>query len=177
MLMDSRRSFLKKAALLSGATGLSSILPEAVARAMAIDAAPGTTFQDAEHVVFLMQENRSFDHMFGKLKGVRGFNDPHPHLQPNGNKVWLQQDASGNTFAPFHVDINKTKITWQGGLPHSWNDQVAARNKGKYDQWIPAKTGMTMAHYDRNDVPFYYALADAFTICDHSFCSLQTGTT
>ncbi|MDB5020579.1 MAG: Phospholipase, partial [Pedobacter sp.] len=42
---------------------------------------------------------------------------------------------------------------------------------------IPAKTGMTMAHYDRNDVPFYYALADAFTICDHSFCSLQTGTT
>jgi phospholipase C len=177
MLMDSRRSFLKKAALLSGATGLSSILPEAVARAMAIDAAPGTTFQDAEHVVFLMQENRSFDHMFGKLKGVRGFNDPRLHLQPNGNKVWLQQDATGNTFAPFHVDINKTKITWQGGLPHSWNDQVAARNKGKYDQWIPAKTGMTMAHYDRTDVPFYYALADAFTICDHSFCSLQTGTT
>jgi phospholipase C len=175
--MDSRRSFLKKAAVLSGAAGLSNILPSSVARAMAIDAAAGTSFYDAEHIVFLMQENRSFDHMFGKLKGVRGFNDPRVRLQPNGDKVWLQQDASGNTFAPFHVDINKTKITWQGGLPHSWSDQVAARNGGKYDQWIPVKTPMTMAHYDRSDVPFYYALADAFTICDHSFCSLQTGTT
>jgi phospholipase C len=175
--MDSRRSFLKKAALLTGATGLSSVMPDSVARAMAIDAAPGSTFYDAEHVVFLMQENRSFDHLFGKLKGVRGFNDPRLHRQPNGDKVWLQQDAAGNTLAPFHVDINKTKITWQGGLPHSWNDQVAARNQGKYDKWVPVKTPMTMGHYERRDVPFYYALADAFTICDHSFCSLQTGTT
>jgi len=175
--MDSRRSFLKKAAVLTGTAGISAIIPPAVHRAMAIEPAPGTTFYDAEHVVFLMQENRSFDHMFGKLKGVRGFNDPRPHTQPNGNKVWMQQDKEGRTFLPFHVDINKTKITWQGGLPHSWNDQVAARNGGKYDQWIPVKSIMAMAHYDRKDVPFYYAFADAFTICDHSFCSLQTGTT
>jgi phospholipase C len=163
--------------MLTGTAGLSAIIPPAVQRAMAIEAAPGTTFYDAEHVVFLMQENRSFDHLFGKLKGVRGFNDPRTHLQPNGNKVWLQQDKEGHTYPPFHVDIHKTKITWQGGLPHSWNDQVAARNEGKYDQWIPVKSVMSMAHYERQDVPFYYALADAFTICDHSFCSLQTGTT
>ena len=175
--MDSRRSFLKKAAVLTGTAGISSIIPPAVQRAMAIEAAPGTTFYDAEHIVFLMQENRSFDHLFGKLKGVRGFNDPRTQHQPNGDKVWLQQDKDGHTYPPFHVDINKTKITWQGGLPHSWNDQVAARNNGKYDKWIPVKSVMAMAHYNRQDVPFYYALADAFTICDHSFCSLQTGTT
>ncbi|WP_302183388.1 alkaline phosphatase family protein, partial [Salmonella enterica] len=89
---------------------------------MAINADPGTTFYDAEHIVFLMQENRSFDHMFGSLKGVRGFNDPRAVKLPDENKVWLQKDDKGNTYAPFHIDINKTKITWQGGLAHSWPD-------------------------------------------------------
>lgn len=175
--MDSRREFLKKAAILAGTVGMANTLPGSIAKAMAINPAPGTTFYDAEHIVFLMQENRSFDHMFGKLKGVRGFNDPHPHIQPDGNKVWLQKDGQGYIYAPFHVDINKTKITWQGGLPHSWNDQVAARNGGKYDKWVPVKTPMTLAYYDRNDIPFYYAMADAFTICDQHFCSSLTGTT
>ncbi|WP_443945246.1 phosphocholine-specific phospholipase C [Pedobacter sp. AW1-32] len=175
--MNSRRDFLKKAAVLAGSAGASSVLSTSVLKAMAINPDPGTSFYDAEHIVFLMQENRSFDHMFGKMKGVRGFNDPHPHIQPDGNKVWLQKDLQGYTYAPFHVDINKTKITWQGGLPHSWNDQVAARNGGRYDKWLPVKTPMTLAHYDRNDIPFYYGLADAFTICDQHFCSSLTGTT
>ncbi|WP_316802392.1 phosphocholine-specific phospholipase C [Pedobacter nototheniae] len=175
--MDSRREFLKKAALFAGATGMANALPSSVLKAMSINPEPGSTFYDAEHIVFLMQENRSFDHMFGAMKGVRGFNDPHPHIQPDGNKVWLQKDLAGYTYAPFHVDINKTKITWQGGLPHSWNDQVAARNGGRYDKWLPVKSPMTLAHYDRNDIPFYYAMADAFTVCDQHFCSSLTGTT
>ncbi len=175
--MDSRRDFLKKAALLSSVFGAENVIPMSIQKAMAINAAPGSTYKDAAHIVFLMQENRSFDHMFGKLKGVRGFNDPRAKTLPNQNKVWLQNDEKGNTFAPFHVDINKTKITWQGGLPHSWSDQVAARNKGKYDKWVPVKSLMTMAYYQREDIPFYYAMADAFTICDHHFCSSLTGTT
>ncbi|WP_443937243.1 phosphocholine-specific phospholipase C [Pedobacter sp. MW01-1-1] len=175
--MATRREFLKKSAMFASVAGATSVLPASVLKAMAISPDPGTTFYDAEHVVFLMQENRSFDHMFGTMKGVRGFNDPHPHIQPDGNKVWLQKSKDGKTFAPFHVDINKTKITWQGGLPHSWNDQVAARNNGKFDKWVPVKTPMTMAYYNRQDIPFYYALADAFTICDQHFCSSLTGTT
>jgi len=156
--MNSRRSFLKKAALLSGAAGLPNVLPISIQKAMAISADPGTTFHDAEHVVFLMQENRSFDHLFGKLKGVRGFNDPRTFSLPNKDKVWLQQDAAGKTYAPFHVDINKTKITWQGGLPHSWSDQLAARNEGKYDKWVPVKSHLALGYYDRTDIPFYYAM-------------------
>jgi len=175
--MDSRRDFLRKAAILSGAFGLPNVIPMSIQKAMAINADPGTTFYDAEHVVFLMQENRSFDHMFGSLKGVRGFNDPRIKTLPNQNKAWLQNDEKGNTYAPFHVDINKTKITWQGGLPHSWSDQVAARNKGKYDKWVPVKSLMALGYYKREDIPFYYAMADAFTICDHHFCSSLTGTT
>nr|WP_121269499.1 phospholipase C, phosphocholine-specific [Pedobacter schmidteae] len=175
--MSSRRDFLKKAAILSGAAGLPNVIPMSIQKAMAIGADPGSTFQDAEHIVFLMQENRSFDHMFGKLKGVRGFNDPRAYTKPDKDKVWLQKDDKGNTYAPFHVDINKTKITWQGGLPHSWNDQVAARNNGRYDKWVPVKSAMSLGFYDRTDVPFYYAMADAFTICDHHFCSSLTGTT
>lgn len=172
-----RRDFLKNAAILSGATGLTSVLPASIQKAMAINAKPGTTYKDAEHIVFLMQENRSFDHMFGTLKGVRGFNDPHTHQLPGKHKVWLQKDKEDKTYPPFHIDINKTKVTWQGGLPHSWLDQQAARNKGLYDKWVPAKSLMTMGYFDRSDVPFYYALADAFTVCDHNFCSSLTGTT
>lgn len=175
--MNSRREFLKKAAILSGAAGLPNVIPMSIQKAMAISADPGSTFMDAEHVVFLMQENRSFDHMFGKLKGVRGFNDPRAFIQADRNKVWLQKDEEGHTYAPFHVDIHKTKITWQGGLPHSWNDQLAARNNGYYDQWVPVKSALSLGYYDRGDVPFYYAMADAFTICDHHFCSSLTGTT
>jgi phospholipase C len=163
--------------LLTSSLGLPNVISMSLQKAMVINAEPGSTFYDAQHVVFLMQENRSFDHMFGTLKGVRGFNDPRVKMLPNGNKALLQNDEKGNTYAPFHVDINKTKITWQGGLPHSWSDQVAARNKGKYDKWIPVKSLMTMAYYKREDIPFYYALADAFTICDHHFCSSLTGTT
>lgn len=175
--MSSRRDFLKKAAILTGAAGLPNVIPMSIQKAMAISANPGSTFYDAAHVVFLMQENRSFDHMFGKMKGVRGFNDPRAFTKPDGEKVWLQKDDAGKSYAPFHVDINKTKITWQGGLPHSWNDQVAARNKGRYDKWVPVKTSMCLGYYDRQDIPFYYAMADAFTICDHHFCSSLTGTT
>src|SRR5690606_40984111 len=73
--MDNRREFLRKVVLLSGTTGLVNVTPAAIKKAMAIDPAPGSTFLDAEHIVILMQENRSFDHTFGSLSGVRGFND------------------------------------------------------------------------------------------------------
>lgn len=87
--MDTRRDFLKKAAFLSGSAALASVLPQAIQRALAIDPATGSTFYDAEHIVFLMQENRSFDHALGMLQGVRGFNDPRAINLPNQNKVWL----------------------------------------------------------------------------------------
>ncbi|TXE12313.1 phosphocholine-specific phospholipase C [Algoriphagus aquimarinus] len=182
---DSRREFLKKAALVTGGASIWSSMPMAVQRAMAIPAVPGTTFYDAEHVVMLMQENRSFDHCFGTMKGVRGFNDPRAISLPDLNPVWLQPDKDGNRFAPFRFDIKDTKATWMSGTPHSWENQVDARNEGKYNNWIEAKRPgkeyydlpLTMGFYSREDLPFYYALADAFTVCDQHFCAALCGTT
>jgi len=183
--MDTRRDFLKKAAMLAGGASLSQVIPSAIAKAMAIDPALGSTFYDAEHVVLLMQENRSFDHAFGTLRGVRGFNDPRAIRQPNRNKVWLQTQKTGETYAPFRLDIKNSKITWMGCLPHNWTDQTDARNKGKMNKWLDVKHSgfkefadlpLTMGHYTREDIPFYYSLADSFTICDQHFCSSITGT-
>ncbi len=183
--MDSRRDFIKKAAMLAGGAGAASFFPESVQRAMAISPDPNTTYLDAEHVVILMQENRSFDHCYGKLQGVRGFNDPRAIDLPNKNKVWLQTDLKGDTYAPFRLDIKNTKATWMHDLPHSRESQVDAYNGGKYDKWLSSKRSghkeyaempLTLGYYDREDIPFYYALADAFTICDQNFCSSMTPT-
>ncbi|HEY5918613.1 MAG TPA: phospholipase C, phosphocholine-specific [Chryseolinea sp.] len=184
--MDTRREFLKKATLLSAGIGFAGTLPASIQRAMAINPPVGSTYLDAEHVVILMQENRSFDHCYGTLQGVRGFNDPRAIRLPNKNLVWLQSNSNGETFVPFRLNIKDTKSTWMGSLPHSWTDQVDARNEGKYDKWLEAKKSgrkayqkmpLTLGYYNREDIPFYYALADAFTICDQNFCSSLTGTT
>lgn len=183
--MDTRREFLRKAALLSGGTAFFNTLPPVIQKALAINPDAGSTFYDAEHIVFLMQENRSFDHQLGMLQGVRGFNDPRAIQLPDKNPVWLQTNKNGDTYGPFHLNVKDTKVAWMGSLPHGWTDQTDAMNNGKYDQWLEAKRArnkafgdmpLTMGYCDRNDFPFYYSLADAFTVCDHNFCSSITGT-
>jgi phospholipase C len=183
---NTRRDFLKKAALLSGGAGLAGLLPASIQKALAIEPVKGSSYLDAEHVVFLMQENRSFDHCFGGLRGVRGFNDPRAISLPNQNPVWLQTNKEGETYVPFRLNIKETNATWMSSLPHSWENQVDARNNGKYDQWLEEKKSgnkayaqmpLTLGYYNREDLPFYYALADAFTVCDQYFCSALTGTT
>ncbi len=184
--MDNRRDFIKKAAALAGGTGLMQVLPASIQKAMAINPAAGSTFLDAEHIVLLMQENRSFDHTYGSLQGVRGFHDPRAIRLPNKYPVWLQSNKEGDTYAPFRLNIKDTKATWMSSLPHSWSNQVDARNGGRYDKWLDVKHSgnedyaampLTMGYYTRQDIPFYYALADAFTVCDQHFCSSLTGTT
>jgi phospholipase C len=183
--MQTRREFLKNAALLSGAIGLWGSLDGSIVRALAIEPEPGSSYLDAEHIVILMQENRSFDHCYGTLQGVRGYNDPRAITLANGNPVWVQRNAAGESYAPFRLNLKDTKATWMGYLPHNWASQVDARNGGQYDRWLEAKRSghkayadmpLTLGHYNRQDVPFYYALADAFTVCDQHFCSALTST-
>lgn len=180
-----RRDFLTKAATFSGAGAL-SLLNDSIVRAAAIQPVSGTSVLDAEHIVVLMQENRSFDHTFGALRGVRGFNDPRAISLADGNPVWAQPDGKGNRYLPFRLNLMDTQATWMGALPHSWGDQVDARNNGQYDRWLIAKKPgnkayadmpLTLGYYTRDDIPFYYSLADAFTVCDQYFCSCLTGTT
>jgi phospholipase C len=183
---QTRRDFLKIAAMLSGSAGISGFVPDSIKRAFAIEPEPGSTYMDAEHIVILMQENRSFDHALGTLQGVRGFNDPRAIRLANGNSVFVQTDAAGNSYAPWRLDIRDTRITWMGSVPHSRNSQVDAWNEGHHNGWLEAKRSntpeyanlpLTMGHYTREDLPFYYSLADAFTVCDQNYCSVMTSTT
>jgi phospholipase C len=184
-MTDTRRDFFKKAALLTGSAAMTNMLPPVIQKALAVNPEPGSTYLDAEHIVFLMQENRSFDHEFGMLQGVRGYNDPRAIRLANKNKVFLQSDTDGQTYAPFHLSVKDSKIAWMGSLPHGWSDQTDAWNEGKYDRWLEVKKTRakdyaaiprTLGYCDRSDFPFYYSLADAFTVCDQHFCSSITGT-
>jgi phospholipase C len=167
-----RRRFLQ----LAGGTAAASALSTSIARAAAIPANRRTgTLRDVEHIVVLMQENRSFDHYFGTLRGVRGFGDPHPVTLPSGKPVWYQSDGTADVL-PFRPEVDDLGMVFLQDLDHGWNGTHEALNDGKYDQWIPAKTATTMAYFTRQDIPFHYALADAFTVCDAYHCSFLGST-
>ena len=167
-----RRRFLEYLGSAAATTGFM----DSIARARAVPAhSPTGTIDDVQHVVFLMQENRAFDHYFGSLRGVRGFGDPHPARLPSGKPVWYQPNGDGFVL-PYHPPVDDFGMRYLTDTPHYWNDTQAAWNGGKYDRWIPNKSPQTMTYYTRRDIPFHYALADAFTICDSYHCSLLGST-
>ncbi|GHF06525.1 phosphocholine-specific phospholipase C [Streptomyces morookaense] len=167
-----RRRFLQ----IAGATAGFAALSGSIERAAAIPAGRRTgTIEDVEHIVVLMQENRSFDHYFGTLRGVRGFGDPRPVTLPSGKPVWYQSDGTKEVL-PYHPDAEDLGMQFIEGLDHDWAGGHQAWNHGKYDRWIPAKGTGTMAYLTREDIPFHYALADAFTVCDAYHCSFMGAT-
>lgn len=135
---------------------------------------PRGSLADVEHVVILMQENRSFDHYFGCLRGVRGFADPRPAILPSGRTVWEQQQAAkdgGAIIRPFHLDTQATAAGCLHSLDHSWKGSHARWEN--WDVWMPEKGPFSMGYMTRADVPYYYALADQFTIGDAYHCSIH----
>jgi len=149
------------------------MLPPAIRRALAVEPARVTgTLQDIEHVVILMQENRSFDHYFGTLRGVRGFGDPRPLQLPSGRPVWYQPTApeAADYVLPFHLDSANTCAQTMHDLNHDWK---ASHEVWKnHDAWVTQKTPNTMGYFTREDIPFHHALADAFTVCDGYHASI-----
>ena len=163
-----RRTFLQ----LLTTSAVSAAFPASIARALSIPAYNRTgTIDDVQHIVIMMQENRSFDHYYGTLRGVRGYGDNRTINLPNGNPVWYQPNGDGYLL-PFHPGAPNLGLQFIEDLPHDWTSTHGAWNQGKYDQWVPNKGTTTMAHLVRSDIPFHYALADAFTICDAYHCSL-----
>ena len=133
---------------------------------------------DIEHVVILIQENRSFDHYFGSYRGVRGFSDRSAAFQ--------QPDPANATSSPvgallpFHLDITTTNAACTHDIAHDWVSQHHSWNNGAMDGFVtsrfplnPNDAVLSMGYYTRPDLPYYYALADAFTICDNYFCSVM----
>ena len=167
-----RRDFLRKAM----AGGLAATLPGVIRQALAVPAYRASgSINDVRHVVILMQENRSFDHYFGTLNGVRGFGDRHTIPLPNGRTVW-QQFNGRRVVLPYRLDQDTGNAQCALDLPHTWPDAQEAWDGGRMRFWPRAKTDASMAYYGREELPFQFALAEAFTVCDAYHCSLHGGT-
>ncbi|HEX8414196.1 MAG TPA: phospholipase C, phosphocholine-specific, partial [Sphingomicrobium sp.] len=172
MADTNRRTFLRTVAAGAAVAGL----PASIARALAIPASRRTgTIEDVEHVVILMQENRSFDHYFGTMRGVRGFGDRHPVPMRGNRNVWQQSDGK-RELPPFHLDTKTTDALKVPGTPHSFADSQAAWSQGRFGEWPRYKNPYSMGYYRRDDIPFQFALAESFTICDAYHCSVTSGT-
>jgi len=161
---------------------LGSFLPLHLREAAA--AAPRSgSLRDIKHVVVLTQENRSFDHYFGTLAGVRGFDDPDAIRLPSGRSVFHQPDPVNpdGYLLPFHLDTLHTNAQALPSTSHAWAVQHEAWHGGAMDNWLPAHRAAdgddvgpyTMGYYAWRDIPFQFALAQAFTICDAYHCSLM----
>lgn len=156
-----------------GSGAVVASLPGSIQRALAIPAHNRHgSIEDIEHIVILTQENRSFDHYFGMMRGVRGFADPRAVNLPSGKPVWFQPTNDGDLL-PFRPDVENLGNTFLPDVPHGWNDSHAAWNAGKYDQWVANKGITSMTYHERKDLPYHYALADAFTVCDAYHCALM----
>jgi phospholipase C len=167
-----RRNFLRTSALTLGAVSSTMFIPPVIQRALAIPANNATgTINDVQHIVILIQENRSFDHYFGTLKGVRGFGDPHPIPLASGLPVWSQSNGS-NTVPPYHLNPTSMNALMAPDCPHGFTDMQAGWNQGKFGAWPQIKSDYSMGHFQREDIPFQFALAEAFTICDAYHCSI-----
>ena len=175
--MNSRRSFLAGTAKASAAALTLSAFPPSIRRALAIPANNKTgTINDVEHIVILMQENRSFDHYFGTLAGVRGFGDRFTIPLPKGLSVWHQSDAKGKVVLPYHFDSRKGNAQRDGGTPHEWEDSQRAWDNGRIHEWPRYKTPKAMGFHKEAEIPFQFSLANAFTLCDGYHCAMHAGT-
>ena len=170
----------------AGAAGAAALLGQPlVKRALAAAAPACGRLTDIEHVVILVQENRSFDHYLGTLRGVRGFADPAAPALGDGSglNVFAQPGFAGGVrgghLYPFHLDsLHNGECT--SDINHGWGPQHTYWNGGRLDGFVRGHVAidgtvngpLTMGYHTRSDLPFLYALADAFTVCDGYHCSV-----
>ncbi|MFL5781616.1 MAG: alkaline phosphatase family protein [Thermoleophilaceae bacterium] len=174
--MDATRREVVRAGLAAGAGVAGLDWAAGLRAALAAPRRPGR-LRDIEHVVIFVQENRSFDHYFGTHRGVLGFGDPH------GQRVFAQpgfkRPGYGGHLYPFRLRRGA------GGecvhdVTHDWGPQHRSWNGGAMDGFVrehlkvegPDDGPLTMGYYTREDIPYYRALADEFTLCDRYHCSV-----
>ncbi len=177
-----RRRLLRDSARIAAAAAASALMPPNVRRALASQAPQSASLRSIQHVVVLMQENRSFDHYFGTMAGIRGFEDPKALQLSDGRSVFYQPDTENprGYLLPFHLDTRASSAQKIPSTSHAWAVQHEAWNGGRMDKWLPAHRKAdgehgpyVMGYYNRADIPFQFALAEAFTICDEYHCSVM----
>jgi len=188
----SRRTFLTAGTSAAAGMALSLGAGRVIEAAAAVTPSTARGIGEIEHVVILMQENRSFDHYFGTLSGVAGFSDRrassekvngarYPIFDQFGYAPGTGVDPSGY-LQPFHLVSDPPLVDGEttNDITHSWGPQHESWGGGAMDAFVRthivadgATNGfVTMGYYTRDDLAFYYALADAFCICDSYFCSV-----
>lgn len=177
-----RRELLCGAGKLAAAAAALRLMPPNVQRMLAQQPPASVALKDIKHVVMLMQENRSFDHYFGTLAGVRGFGDAGALKLSTGQSVFYQPDDINpqKYLLPFHLDTRASSAQKIPSTSHAWEVQHEAWNNGKMDRWLPAHRKADgvhgpycMGYYTREDIPFHFALAESFTLCDAYHCSVM----
>ncbi|KAK2601767.1 hypothetical protein QQS21_004651 [Conoideocrella luteorostrata] len=146
--------------------------------ASAITAQAGS-LKDIKHIILFMQENRSFDHYFGTMAGVRNFGDPNVQVN-NGIPVWRQhtsQTKNGvNVLSPWHINYLggdwKDATQCMGGGSNGWDQMHGAWNNGRGDGWVTSDTDYSMGYYKRQDVPTHWDIAEGWTVMDNSHQSV-----
>jgi phospholipase C len=191
-----RRRFMQGAGAIVGTGaaigGLSSRSGRLIERALELSDGVKGSLNDIEHFVILMQENRSFDHYFGTMSAVRGFSDKNVRKQVVGGKTYPIWDQFGwqpgvgpnpnEYLQPFHLVSNPPTYLGEAtnDITHSWVPQHQSWNNGKMDSFLSAHLAadgtsngvLTMGYFTEADLAFHFALCNAFTVCDHYFCSV-----
>ncbi len=136
--------------------------------------APG--LQNIKHIIFYMNENRSFDNYFGQLSAYRQSKGlPADIDAPDLSKVF--SDAYGGQYKLFHIPTTCIEVTSPGwNESHFFSDH---KSDGSFamDDWVKQQSDSqhstvdprytrSLGYYTQDDLPFYYALATDFATSD-----------
>ncbi len=133
-----------------------------------------------KHVIIMMKENRSFDHLFGKL---------HDQGQPETEGIpasFTNPDLTGAAIAPFHATTTcnpldpghqsaSMRAVVNGGAMDGFVKN-AANSSTRKGELAPSDGHYIMSTYEQTDLPFYYWLANTYALSDRHFASIVGGT-
>ncbi|MGH9450195.1 MAG: alkaline phosphatase family protein, partial [Terriglobia bacterium] len=116
-----------------------------------------------QHVVWIIQENHSFDNYFGTFPGADGIPPSTCLPKMPGSKACVR---------PFHMPPGQPLLD----LEHSWETAHAAYNNGTMNGFVWTEgSPYTMGYYDARDIQNYWSYARRYTLCDRFFSSEMTG--
>ena len=153
---QSRRQMLRQLGLLGGTSLTLGTVMYGLEKALAAKARGDVN--PINHVLVACQENRSFDEYFGYYGRARAFGVPAGYAQPDGK---------GGTVSPHHFWFPLSQ-----DIAHSWHATHSEWNNGRMDGFVKTDGRDALGYYDGSDLPYYYALADTFTLCGNYFGSM-----
>ena len=153
-----------------------------------------------QHLIFIVQENHSFDNYFGTYPGANGIyniSDPVPenlsdtamgyvapyHLNATVPVLIVGDElppgisdpddlaaAMADSTSSFHLTSESSQV-----LSNAWKVAHEAWDNGKMDGFVTAeKSTLTMGYYDRQDIPYYWDYADHYVLDDNFFSSAMS---